>query len=125
MKDGLATSGWRCMELAKALAKVSFGAPAEHRLLSRPIPNPTLVFFHADRSILVLVQGAVALGGLVWARRKDEGLPPVPPSVTPWQRIYRETVTQLSEGATIKGADAFQRIGNTLPRHNRARAARR
>ena len=50
--------------------------------------------------------------------RKAEGLPEVRPSATPWQRLYRETVTQLDEGATIKGADDFQRISRSLPRHN-------
>ncbi|MDX5349600.1 MAG: dihydroxy-acid dehydratase family protein [Paracoccaceae bacterium] len=52
------------------------------------------------------------------ARRKTEGLPPVPPSATPWQRLYRETVTQLDDGATIRGAEDFRRIAGTPPRHN-------
>ncbi len=52
------------------------------------------------------------------ARRKSDGLPPVPPSATPWQRIYRETVTQIQDGATIRDADSFQRISSRLPRHN-------
>nr|WP_111300434.1 IlvD/Edd family dehydratase [Paracoccus saliphilus] len=52
------------------------------------------------------------------ARRKAEGIPAVPASATPWQRLYRATVTQLAEGATINGSDEFQRISATLPRHN-------
>ena len=52
------------------------------------------------------------------ARRKADGIPAVPASATPWQRLYRATVTQLAEGATIQGADDFHRISNTLPRHN-------
>lgn len=52
------------------------------------------------------------------ARRKAEGIPAVPPSRTPWQRIYRDTVTQLQDGATIRGAENFQRISTTPPRHN-------
>lgn len=52
------------------------------------------------------------------AARKAEGLPRTRPSATPWQRMYRETVTQLEEGATIRGAEDFQRISRTLPRHN-------
>lgn len=52
------------------------------------------------------------------ARRRAEGLPPVPPSATPWQRIYRDTVTQMDEGATIRGAEDFTAIARTLPRHN-------
>jgi xylonate dehydratase len=51
-------------------------------------------------------------------RRKGEGIPKVPKSATPWQMIYRQTVTQLSEGATIKGATEFRGIGRTPPRHN-------
>ena len=52
------------------------------------------------------------------ARRRAEGLPPVPPSATPWQRIYRDTVTQMDQGATIRGAEDFTAIARTLPRHN-------
>lgn len=52
------------------------------------------------------------------AKRKAEGLPKTRPSVTPWQKMYRETVTQLEDGATIKGAEDFQRISRSLPRHN-------
>ena len=50
--------------------------------------------------------------------RKTAGLPDIRASATPWQRIYRETVTQLDEGATIKGAYDFQRISRSLRRHN-------
>ncbi|CAM3296246.1 Dihydroxy-acid dehydratase [Paracoccus nototheniae] len=50
--------------------------------------------------------------------RKAEGIPGVPASATPWQRIYRQTVTQLDRGATIAGAEEFQRISDNLPRHN-------
>jgi dihydroxy-acid dehydratase len=51
-------------------------------------------------------------------RRKAEGIPGVPADATPWQMIYRQTVTQLADGATIKGAEAFRRISRTPPRHN-------
>jgi dihydroxy-acid dehydratase len=51
-------------------------------------------------------------------RRKAEGIPPVPPSATPWQKIYRETVTQLADGATIRGAETFRGLAATPPRHN-------
>ncbi|WP_323014736.1 IlvD/Edd family dehydratase [Devosia sp.] len=44
--------------------------------------------------------------------------PPVGPDKTPWQRIYRGTVNQLSEGAVIAEATAFQRIARDMPRHN-------
>ncbi|MBA4207813.1 MAG: dihydroxy-acid dehydratase, partial [Polymorphum sp.] len=51
-------------------------------------------------------------------RRKAEGIPPVPPSATPWQKIYRETVTQLADGATIRDAETFRGLAATPPRHN-------
>jgi dihydroxy-acid dehydratase len=43
-----------------------------------------------------------------------------PPSQTPWQQIQRTLVGQMSEGAILEGADAFQQIAHTrgLPRDN-------
>ncbi len=52
------------------------------------------------------------------ARRKAEGIPPVPKDATPWQRLYRQTVTQLADGATIRSAEEFRQISKTPPRHN-------
>ena len=52
------------------------------------------------------------------ARRKLGGLPAVPPDQTPWQRIYRAEVNQLSEGATLRSAEGFRAISVKLPRHN-------
>jgi dihydroxy-acid dehydratase len=52
------------------------------------------------------------------ARRKAEGIPAVPADATPWQMLYRQTVTQLADGATIKGAEAFRQISKKPPRHN-------
>jgi dihydroxy-acid dehydratase len=52
------------------------------------------------------------------ARRKAEGPMAVRPSETPWQEIYRATVTQLDSGAVIAGADAYRGIGRGVPRHN-------
>ncbi|WP_432348843.1 IlvD/Edd family dehydratase (plasmid) [Shinella yambaruensis] len=51
-------------------------------------------------------------------RRKADGIPPVPADATPWQRIYRRTVTQLSDGAVIDGAADFRGIAGMPPRHN-------
>jgi dihydroxyacid dehydratase/phosphogluconate dehydratase len=51
-------------------------------------------------------------------RRKGEGIPPVPPDATPWQRLYRRTVNSLAEGATLEGATDFRQISKTPPRHN-------
>lgn len=52
------------------------------------------------------------------ARRKAEGAPPVPPSATPWQALYRQTVGQLDRGACLEQALDFRRISEHPPRHN-------
>ncbi|MET3601660.1 IlvD/Edd family dehydratase [Martelella mangrovi] len=51
-------------------------------------------------------------------RRKQEALPAVPADATPWQRIYRNSVTQLDEGATLAEAEDFRDIASRPPRHN-------
>lgn len=51
-------------------------------------------------------------------RRKGDGIPPVPADATPWQRIYRSSVTQLSDGAVLEGAADFRKIAEHPPRHN-------
>lgn len=52
------------------------------------------------------------------ARRKADGLPKKPADATPWQMIYRQTVTQLADGATIRDAEKFRQLSKTPPRHN-------
>lgn len=52
------------------------------------------------------------------ARRKAETPPPYPPDETPWQRLYRQSVTQLDEGGILRGADSFRNVGQRPPRHN-------
>jgi dihydroxy-acid dehydratase len=43
----------------------------------------------------------------------------VPQSQTPWQALYRQTVTQMADGQVIRGADAFQRVAQkSIPRDN-------
>ena len=52
-------------------------------------------------------------------RRKADGIPPVPADATPWQRIYRKSVTQLSDGGVLEGAAEFRQIAaKRPPRHN-------
>ncbi|PLK69092.1 dihydroxy-acid dehydratase [Rhizobium sp. TH135] len=52
------------------------------------------------------------------AKRQADGIPAVPRDATPWQRLYRQTVTQLADGATIRDAEDFRQISKTPPRHN-------
>lgn len=53
------------------------------------------------------------------ARKSDENLKPkLRPNQSPWQEIFRNTVTQLSEGAVMKDAIKFKHISRVIPRHN-------
>lgn len=42
----------------------------------------------------------------------------VPDSQTPWQRIYRETVGQLADGAVVNPAVTYAAIASSPPRHS-------
>ena len=44
----------------------------------------------------------------------------IPESQTPWQEIFRETVTQFDQGMIVRGADKYQRIATSkgIPRDN-------
>jgi xylonate dehydratase len=52
------------------------------------------------------------------ARRRQEGLPAVPPSATPWQELYRSTVGQLDSGAVMEMAVKYRGVAAKTPRHN-------
>jgi dihydroxy-acid dehydratase len=52
------------------------------------------------------------------SRRKAQGVPPVPPSATPWQELYRETVSQLDRGAVMELALKYRGVASKTPRHN-------
>jgi dihydroxy-acid dehydratase len=53
------------------------------------------------------------------ARRKAEGLPAgVPPSATPWQELYRATVSQLDSGGVMEMAVKYRDVCAKPPRHN-------
>lgn len=51
-------------------------------------------------------------------RRASVALPPVPPSQTPWQEIYRATVGQLQSGACMELALNYRAVAHDMPRHN-------
>ena len=52
------------------------------------------------------------------ARRKAGPAPPVPPSHTPWEELYRAHVGQLADGACLDFAVDYRRIAERTPRHN-------
>jgi xylonate dehydratase len=52
------------------------------------------------------------------ARRKADRIPPIRPSQTPWQEIYRATVGQLESGACMELAVKYRGVANAMPRHN-------
>ncbi|MEO7277596.1 MAG: IlvD/Edd family dehydratase [Sphingomicrobium sp.] len=52
------------------------------------------------------------------ARRKAEIPPPVPPSNTPWEELYREKTGQLSDGAVLEFAVKYRGTSAKVPRHN-------
>jgi xylonate dehydratase len=51
-------------------------------------------------------------------RRKQAGVPPVPESATPWQELYRATVSQLDSGAVLEAALKYRDVASKTPRHN-------
>jgi xylonate dehydratase len=52
------------------------------------------------------------------ARRKQQGIPATPPSATPWQELYRQTVSQLDSGGVMEMALKYRGIASKTPRHN-------
>ncbi|MFL6575591.1 MAG: IlvD/Edd family dehydratase [Povalibacter sp.] len=51
-------------------------------------------------------------------RRKKDGIPPVPESATPWQELYRATVSQLDKGGVMEMAIKYRGVAAKTPRHN-------
>ena len=52
------------------------------------------------------------------ARRKAEPPPPVPPSNTPWEELFREKTGQLADGGVLEFAVKYRGTSNKTPRHN-------
>jgi dihydroxy-acid dehydratase len=53
------------------------------------------------------------------ARRQAEGpAPPIPPSNTPWEELFREKTGQLGEGGVLDFALKYRGTAKNLPRHN-------
>ena len=53
-----------------------------------------------------------------FARRKQGAPPPVPESATPWQELYRSTVSQLDKGGVMEMALKYRGVSIKTPRHN-------
>jgi dihydroxy-acid dehydratase len=51
-------------------------------------------------------------------RRKNDGLPDLEESKTPWQEIYRASVGQLDGGNVLEAAVKFRGVASETPRHN-------
>ncbi|HEY6642764.1 IlvD/Edd family dehydratase [Povalibacter sp.] len=51
-------------------------------------------------------------------RRKADGIPAVPESATPWQELYRATVSQLDRGGVMEMALKYRGVARKTPRHN-------
>jgi dihydroxy-acid dehydratase len=51
-------------------------------------------------------------------RRRDLPAPPLPPSQSPWEELYRSHTGQLVDGATLDMALKYRRIAERTPRHN-------
>ncbi|HEX6288056.1 MAG TPA: IlvD/Edd family dehydratase [Herpetosiphonaceae bacterium] len=51
-------------------------------------------------------------------RRKQDGIPTVPASATPWQEMYRAGVGQMDSGAVLEVAVKYRGVAAKPPRHN-------
>jgi dihydroxy-acid dehydratase len=51
-------------------------------------------------------------------RQRELPAPPVPPSQSPWEEMYRQHTGQLVDGATLDMALKYRRISEITPRHN-------
>jgi dihydroxy-acid dehydratase len=52
------------------------------------------------------------------ARRRQQPLPPIPESQSPWQELFRSTTAQLDKGAVMEMAVKYRGIAAKTPRHN-------
>jgi dihydroxy-acid dehydratase len=53
-----------------------------------------------------------------FAKRKQGALPAIPESATPWQELYRATVSQLDSGGVMELALKYRGASAKTPRHN-------
>jgi xylonate dehydratase len=51
-------------------------------------------------------------------RKREDGVPAVPESRTPWQELYRDSVGQLDGGGVLEAALKYRGVASKTPRHN-------
>jgi hypothetical protein len=51
-------------------------------------------------------------------RKREDGVPEVPESRTPWQELYRATVGQLDGRGVLEAALKYRGVASETPRHN-------
>ena len=51
-------------------------------------------------------------------RKREDGIPPITESHTPWQEIYRASVSQLDGGGVMEAALKYRNVASKPPRHN-------
>ena len=51
-------------------------------------------------------------------RKREDGVPAVPESRTPWQELYRDSVGQLDGGGVLEAALKYRSVASKTPRHN-------
>jgi len=61
---------------------------------------------------------ALVAGDEIARRQRELPAPPVPPSQSPWEELYRHHTGQLVDGATLDMALKYRRIAERTPRHN-------
>jgi dihydroxy-acid dehydratase len=61
---------------------------------------------------------ALVPGDEIARRLRELPAPPVPPSQSPWEEMYRSHTGQLVDGATLDMALKYRRIAERTPRHN-------
>ncbi len=51
-------------------------------------------------------------------RKQEDETPPIPENHTPWQEIYRDSVSQLDDGGVLEAALKYRKVASKTPRHN-------
>ncbi len=71
-----------------------------------------------NRTLMLLISDTEYKARMQQWQQKQQTDSHYPASQTPWQEMYRKTVTPLSEGGTMGFATKYQNVGRKKPRHN-------